>query len=107
MSRIRNRVIVLVLRELGLVEEWGTGYSRIVRACEEGGYPTPAWQELSAVMRVSFLPHPDVNEEDREADSITVSETVNDTIYAGLKARGLIMFVGAPKTGHYRLGKSQ
>jgi predicted HTH transcriptional regulator len=24
-SRIRNRVIVRVLRELGLVEEWGTG----------------------------------------------------------------------------------
>jgi len=38
-SRIRNRVIVRVLRELGLVEEWGTGYRRVTQACEEGGYP--------------------------------------------------------------------
>jgi len=38
-SRIRNRVIVRVLRELGLVEEWGTGYRRVTQACEQGGYP--------------------------------------------------------------------
>jgi ATP-dependent DNA helicase RecG len=38
-SRIRNSVIVRVLRELGLVEEWGTGYRRVTQACAEGGYP--------------------------------------------------------------------
>ncbi|MFM7172983.1 MAG: ATP-binding protein [Caldilinea sp.] len=32
MSRIRNRVIVRVLHELGLVEEWGTGYRRVTQA---------------------------------------------------------------------------
>ncbi len=48
-SRIRNRVIVRVLRELGLVEEWGTGYRRVMQACEEGGYPPPVWQELGAI----------------------------------------------------------
>jgi predicted HTH transcriptional regulator len=31
-SRIRNRVIVRVLRQLGLVEEWGTGYRRVTQA---------------------------------------------------------------------------
>ena len=54
-SRTRNRVIVRVLRELGLVEEWGTGYRRIIRACEEGGYPSPTWQELSSVLRLSLI----------------------------------------------------
>ena len=59
-SRIRNRVIVRVLRELGLVEEWGTGYRRVIRACEEGGYPLPDWQELGWALRVIFRPHPEV-----------------------------------------------
>jgi ATP-dependent DNA helicase RecG len=145
-SRIRNRVIVRVLRELGLVEEWGTGYSRIIQACEEGGHPLPAWRELGAVVRVNFQPHPEVSAEDEEANSITVSETVNETVnetlnarqqwfldqlgagkpvdwtdlaqqwgvsratakrdIASLKGRGLIAFVGSPKTGQYRLDES-
>jgi ATP-dependent DNA helicase RecG len=58
-SRIRNRVIVRVLRELGLVEEWGTGYRRVMQACEEGGYPPPTWQELGSALRVVFQPHPE------------------------------------------------
>ncbi|RLB92362.1 MAG: hypothetical protein DRH50_09805, partial [Deltaproteobacteria bacterium] len=28
-SKIRNRVIARVFRELGLMEEWGTGYRRV------------------------------------------------------------------------------
>lgn len=146
-SRIRNRVIVRVLRELGLVEEWGTGYSRIIRACEESGHPLPAWRELGAVIRVNFQPHPDVSEGDDKANSITAHETINETInetvntrqqwfldqlgagkqvgwthlaqqsgvsratarrdIADLKARGLIEFVGARKTGRYQLSGSR
>ena len=40
-SRIRNRVIARVLRELELFEEWGTGYHRIMEDCRAGGYPVP------------------------------------------------------------------
>jgi ATP-dependent DNA helicase RecG len=158
-SRIRNRVIVRVLRELGLVEEWGTGYRRVVQACEELGYPRPVWQELGAALRVIFQPHPaaadDVPELARIPENETVNETnetINDTVnetnetidetvnsrqqwfiaqiiagrqavwadlarqwrvsratarrdIANLKARGLIEFVGAPKTGFYRIVK--
>lgn len=153
-SRIRNRVIVWVLRELGLVEEWGTGYRRVTQACEEGGYPPPVWQELGAALRVVFQPHPEAAEEERQRSGVPVSEPVNaadvpvnvsinvpvnemfnerqrwllDQLSQGrrlksgdvaiqfgvtaktakrdiadLKARGLIEFVGAPKTGSYRL----
>lgn len=160
-SRIRNRVLVWVLRELGLVEEWGTGYRRVTQACEEGGYPPPAWQELGAALRVIFEPHPEAAEESDRND-VPVNEPVNDTDvpvnvpvnvpvdvpvnesfnkrqrwlleqisqgrrlkpgdiaiqfgvtektakrdFADLKARGLIEFVGAPKTGTYRLIKQE
>jgi len=40
-SKVRNRVIVRVFRELGLMEEWGSGYRRVLAACQKGGYPDP------------------------------------------------------------------
>ena len=42
-SKVRNRVIVRVLGALGLVEEWGSGYKRVIEACRTGGYPEPEW----------------------------------------------------------------
>jgi len=66
-SRVRNRVIAWVMRELGLVEERGSGYRRIVEACRAGGYPVPEWQEQGAVERVAFAPHPDVHRDDGSA----------------------------------------
>lgn len=33
LSRIRNRVIARVFRELGLMEEWGSGYRRVADSC--------------------------------------------------------------------------
>ena len=56
-SHIRNRVIARVFRELGLVEEWGSGYRRIANYCKENGYPIPEWQEFGSAVRVIFYPH--------------------------------------------------
>ncbi|OHB70515.1 MAG: hypothetical protein A2W23_02885 [Planctomycetes bacterium RBG_16_43_13] len=42
-SKVRNRVIVRVLGALGLVEEWGSGYKRVIEACRAGGYQEPEW----------------------------------------------------------------
>lgn len=55
-SKIRNRVIVRLFRELGYMEEWGSGYKRVMAACQSGGYPVPEWQELGAAFRVTFFP---------------------------------------------------
>jgi len=59
-SHVRNIVISRVLHELGLMEQWGSGYQRIITACRQGGYPEPEWQELASCVRVTFRPHPDV-----------------------------------------------
>jgi Predicted transcriptional regulator containing an HTH domain and an uncharacterized domain shared with the mammalian protein Schlafen len=56
-SHIRNKVIARVFRELRLMEEWGTGYKRIIEACQTGGYQAPVWEELGTVIRVVFKPH--------------------------------------------------
>ena len=36
-SKIRNRVIARVFREMGLMEEWGSGYKRVIHACQQRG----------------------------------------------------------------------
>ncbi len=59
-SRIRNPMIARVFGELGLVEEWGSGYKRIKYTCQRHGYPEPQWEELGNVLRVTFFPHPEV-----------------------------------------------
>ena len=67
-----------VLREMGLVDEWGTGYRRVTQACEEGGYPPPTWRELSSALRVIFQPHPAAADEDPELMRVPVNETSNE-----------------------------
>jgi ATP-dependent DNA helicase RecG len=74
-SRVRNRAIVRVLRELGLVEIFGSGYERISTTFEDG-YPEPDWRELGVVVRVTVEMHPffanreggNVSEGDHEGD---------------------------------------
>lgn len=58
-SRVRNPVIARVFGELGLIEEWGSGYKRIKEACAKEGYPEPIWEELGTALRVTFFPHPE------------------------------------------------
>src|SRR3990170_1292760 len=58
-SKVRNRVIVRVLGALGLVEEWGSGYKRVIEACRAGGYQEPEWLELGSALRIVFHSHPD------------------------------------------------
>ena len=61
-SRVRNPVIARVFGELELIEEWGSGYKRIKEACSKGGYPEPVWEELGTVLRVTFFPHLEMQE---------------------------------------------
>lgn len=49
-------MIVRVFHELQLMEEWGSGYKRIIESCEKGGYPHPKWEELGTTIRVTFYP---------------------------------------------------
>ena len=52
-SKIRNPVIARVFRELRLIEQWGSGVSRIFRQAEELGLPMPEIVELG--LRLRFI----------------------------------------------------
>ena len=136
-SKSRNRMIARVMRTLAMMEEWGSGYKRIMEACSASGYPEPEWQEFGSAIRVVFKPHSDVFHavaphipagvpanvpvNERQAwflDQLAAGQkskplelanhwrvnkktAMRDIAY--LKNQGLIEFVGAPKTGFYRL----
>ena len=132
-SKIRNRVIARVFRELGLMEEWGSGYRRVIESCRSGGYLIPDWQELGSAFRVIFYPHPEIKVAPEPAVPVNVpvnerqqwflnqrgagskvkaadvaarwsiTEKTAKRDISTLKKHGIIEFVGPPKTGSYRI----
>lgn len=52
-SKIRNHVIARVFRELNLIEQWGSGISRIYSEAKEQQLPEPEIIELG--MRIRFI----------------------------------------------------
>lgn len=44
-SRLRNRVIGRVFRELSLIEQWGSGLQRVQATCEKMGLKAPFFEE--------------------------------------------------------------
>lgn len=53
-SKLRNRVVGRVFHELGLIEQWGTGISRIVEACRKANQAEPRFEELGTSFRVTL-----------------------------------------------------
>lgn len=51
-SRIRNHAIARVMNELDLVEQWGSGIPRMVKACRGAGLPEPEFVEIAGRLRV-------------------------------------------------------
>lgn len=52
-SRLRNRVIGRVFRELGLVEQWGSGVPRMRAEAAQLGLPAPSIEEIGMRCRVT------------------------------------------------------
>jgi len=55
-SMPRNLVIARIFQMSGWVEQFGTGYLRIMKACEEHNYPLPIWREVGPYMDIIFKP---------------------------------------------------
>ncbi len=54
-SRIRNPVIARVFRELGLIEQWGSGVPRMFKEAEELGLPGLQVEELGMRVRLTVM----------------------------------------------------
>ena len=54
-SNLRNRVIARVFRELGLIEQWGSGVRRMFREARELGLPEPVIEEIGMHLRITVF----------------------------------------------------
>ena len=71
-SKIRNRVIARVFRELDLIEQWGSGFRRILREAEELGLTDPVIEEIGMRVRVTIF--------FAESHQIQVTEQVTEQV---------------------------
>ena len=114
MSKLRNRVLGRVFRELGLIEQWGSGIQRMLGACAESNLPEPQLEEMAHPFRVTIWTQPlhPVQPEASDAKiiavlsdgaghsttaiahAIGVSARTTRTRLRGLEQRGLVMAVG-------------
>jgi ATP-dependent DNA helicase RecG len=83
-SKLRNRVIGRVFKELGYIEQWGSGIQRALSECRQAGLPEPAFQELAFRFRVTISL---LAGQSPERDSIT--DTIRSVLLATENAHGL------------------
>lgn len=53
-SKLRNRVIGRVFKDLRQIEQWGSGIQRIATACRDAGLADPLFEERAAGFRVTI-----------------------------------------------------
>lgn len=54
-SRLRNRVIGRTFRELGFIEQWGSGIGRMLAICDDAGLERPKFEEIGTNFRVTLF----------------------------------------------------
>lgn len=122
-SKLRNRVIGRVFRELGLIEQWGSGVARMREACRQAGLPEPLLEEVGMRFRVTLTsgrsePPRAIDAIDeaalsamRDSDGLTTSEVAaaigrtpraTRTRLQKLIERGLVVEVGSGPTDPQR-----
>lgn len=78
-SKLRNRILGRVFKELGLIEQWGSGIQRMRTACAGKGLPAPLFEEIGFRFRVTLMLTPTILPQQNE---------VNDRILRILTAAG-------------------
>lgn len=126
-SKLRNRVIGRVFKELRLIEQWGSGIARMLAVCRDAGLPDPVFEEVGWHFRVTLRTEPGSRESEDPigaailellgggnghttseiARVIARSPRATRTRLAELVRRGLVAEVGSgprdPKRKYYRV----
>lgn len=74
-SKIKNPVIARVFRELGLIEQWGSGIRRIFNEAGELGLPSPVIEEIGMKIRFTvFLSKPILVDDKNDAQTSLIQK---------------------------------
>ena len=127
-SRTRNRAIARAFKEAGIIEQYGSGISRIKKECNRHGVKEPKFEEFSHGFRVTLFKenidggvnggvsggvnggvnellefianNPNLNAK-QISESLHMSLRTTERFLKQLKDENKIAFQGSPKTGGY------
>lgn len=97
-SEARNRVIAHIFKELGLIEQWGSGINRIINACKEQGLPTPKIEEQNDFFNVEIM-RPKIessvtnNEQSKVTDYDRLRPIATDYDQLSLEEKKVLMYL--------------
>ncbi len=129
-SRLRNRVLGRVFKELGFIEQWGSGIQRMSAACAAAGLPPPELAEVGLRFRVvlrtvpatapvtdpveqeilAFLDTPDGRSTAEVSAQVGLTKRATQHRLARLAERGLAVAIGSgpqdPRRRWFRSGQA-
>ncbi|WP_159519760.1 RNA-binding domain-containing protein [Sunxiuqinia indica] len=71
-SETRNRVLANTFKELGLIEQWGSGINRIINACKQYGLEVPKIEEQNDFFNVEIM-RPKAESSNTNSTQLTVT----------------------------------
>ncbi len=78
----RNKKLVEIFHTIGLVENWGAGFQRIIEECKKNGNETPEFSEKAGAFVISFKKRKqNVPEKDLEKVGEKVGEKLTENQY--------------------------
>jgi ATP-dependent DNA helicase RecG len=123
----RNKLIIRIFHEINLIENWGTGFQRMLKLCRENGNPDPEFSNRAGAFVASFKKRkenvPENVPENRAslicklmkkdstisalelAKKIGANEKTIKRAIDKLKREGIIRRIGPDKGGHWKVLK--
>jgi ATP-dependent DNA helicase RecG len=125
-SEIRNRVLARIFRELGYIEQWGSGMARIREYCTQAGNQPPDIQENGDFIDIEFHrtpPHPEEKSSEKSslltliesnpkasakilAEALGITSRAVEKQISQLKKQGKLQRIGPAKGGHWKVMKA-
>ncbi len=92
-SRVRNRVIARTFKELGYIEQWGSGITRMIDETRSAGLPPPTFEEIGGRFRVTLRSHA-AAEPELSKDQRRLLDALTGAGSQGLPTSGLATAIG-------------
>ncbi|MBU4371512.1 MAG: helix-turn-helix domain-containing protein [Syntrophaceae bacterium] len=74
-SEIRNKVIARFFKEIGFIEQWGTGMRKMVNLCASANLPEPEFKESGLFFKIIFKKGPSLNDKARWSENKDAEDT--------------------------------
>lgn len=93
-SEIRNKVIARVFKELGYIEQWGSGIKRIKSFCINSGLKEPLIKEKNDFVDVEFYRITELGNVEKEFNDNQIGGQIGGQIEVSEKQKEILNYIG-------------